>query len=182
MMRRHTLHSLGSCLCAALLGTAGSARAVDGVLEINDASIIAAGGYPGTITASGSYVLTGNLTPPPGSDGIDVFATDVTLDLNGFEIAGAGAGATGINGFATGLTVRNGTVTGFTGIAISGGPSSKFIQVNTTFNTGTGISGSGCLIVESTSTGNGTGIQATRQAGPGGHARLAQEAKSLGQL
>src|SRR4029450_8007901 len=43
------------------------AAAVDGVNEINQPSILAAGGFPYTIPAPGSYVLTGDLTPPPGA-------------------------------------------------------------------------------------------------------------------
>lgn len=160
---RRTLRSLCGCLCAALLGNAGSARAVDGVLEINDAIIIAAGGYPYVIPAAtpGSYVLTGNLTPPAATNAIDVLAADVTIDLNGFQILGSGGG-TGINGLSSGLTVRNGIVTGFA-IGISAGDGAKIFQVKVTSNTGTGISGSGCLVVESTVGGsNGVGIAGTR--------------------
>jgi hypothetical protein len=161
-MKHDTLRTLAACLGATLLGVASGARAVDGVLEINDASIVAAGGYPGAITAPGSYVLTGNLTPPPGINGLNVLAPDVTLDLNGFEIVGGGGGATGISNLGPpGLTVRNGSVTGF-GTGISAGATSKIFHVHAGFNTGTGISGSGCLIVESTSAGNATGIQADR--------------------
>jgi hypothetical protein len=122
---------------AVTLFCAAMAHAVDGVIEINHASIIAAGGYPGAITAPGRYVLTGNLTPPPGSNGINVLAPSVTLDLNGFQIIGAGV-ATGISGGGANLTVRNGKVTGF----------------------GVGITGFACLILQSTITSNGTGIDA----------------------
>src|SRR5262245_30660355 len=90
-LTRRTLRFAGFAF-ACLLGWAGGARAVDGVIEINDASILAAGGYPGVIGVPGSYVLTGNLTPPPGANGINVLAPDVTLDLNGFAITGAGGG------------------------------------------------------------------------------------------
>jgi hypothetical protein len=156
-MRRDTLRTLAACVCAALLGVSG-ARAVDGVIEINDASIVAAGGYPAVIGTSGSYVLTGNLAALGGTDAIDVFAPDVTLDLNGFQILGVGVG-TGISGVSTGLTVRNGSVTGFT-TGIAAGAASKVFQVKTTGNAGTGISGSACLVVESTVDGNGVGIAA----------------------
>jgi hypothetical protein len=160
-MRQDTLRLLAGCLCAALVGAVESARAVDGVIEINDASILAAGGYPGVIGAPGSYVLTSNLIPPPGSNAINVFAPDVTLDLNGFSVSTGGGGAIGINGTATGLTVRNGTVSGF-GTGIAAGSASKVFQVRAAFNIGTGISAFQCLIVESVVEGNGTGIQADR--------------------
>ncbi len=42
--------------------------------------------YPYVIGASGNYYLTGNLTVSTG-DGIDVNASSVTLDLNGFTIS-----------------------------------------------------------------------------------------------
>jgi hypothetical protein len=162
-MRRHRLHAariaiLGLWLCASV------ARAVDGVIEINDASIVAAGGYPAVIGTTASYVLTGNLTPPAGADAIVVLVNNVTIDLNGFTIDGAGAGVNGIFApFVLGLTVRNGTVTGFTGPGISPGASSKLFQLKITSNGG-GIAGaSGCLIVENVIDSNlGIGIDAGR--------------------
>ena len=162
-MRRDTLRTLGACVCAALFGLAGSAHAADGVIEINHASILAAGGYPFTIAASGSYVLTGNLTPAGGSGAIIVTAPDVTLDLNGFQILGAGGAAEGIFSDvpAQGLTVRNGSVIGFgQGIRIETSAASKILQVTVRNNDGTGISTRGdCLIVESIISGNaGDGV------------------------
>jgi len=161
-MKHDTLRTLAVCLGLTLIGVGGSARAVDGVLELNEASILAAGGYPGLIVAPGSYVLTGNLAPPPGINGINIIAPDVTLDLNGFEIVGSGGGAIGVDNLGgPGLTVRNGSITGF-GIGIVGGATAKIFHVHAGSNTGTGISGSGCLIVESTVAGNAIGIQADR--------------------
>jgi parallel beta-helix repeat protein len=102
---------------AAMLAWAASAGAVDGTIEINDAKVIAAGGYPYKITASGSYRLTSKLKPPASTDGIDVSASNVTIDLNGFAIIGPGSSAitpVGISaGGANEVTVENGTVTGF---------------------------------------------------------------------
>jgi hypothetical protein len=65
-----------------------SAFAVDGVVLINQASVMAAGGFPYKITQSGSYRLSGNLTVPANTDGIDITVDNVTLDLNGFTIKG----------------------------------------------------------------------------------------------
>ena len=73
-------------LAGALL--ASSAFAVDGVVLINQSTVTAAGGFPYSITQSGSYRLTGNLTVPAATDGIVINAADVTLDLNGFGIIG----------------------------------------------------------------------------------------------
>ena len=43
---------------------------------------------PFTITNSGSYYLTTNLSGIAGTNGITVFANDVTIDLNGFALWG----------------------------------------------------------------------------------------------
>ncbi len=78
------------------LGLAQSAAAVDGVIEINQAKALAGGvtttdaaGFPVTLDASGSYRLTGDLTlASADTTGINVVATDVTIDMNGFGIIG----------------------------------------------------------------------------------------------
>jgi hypothetical protein len=162
-MKHVTLGSLAASIGAGLLLGASAAHAVDGVIEINDASIVASGGYPLIIGLSGSYVLTGNLTPTPGADAINVFAPNVTIDLNGFQIDGAGVALDGIDGFGfPGLTVQNGSVSGFIGVGVAAfGAGSKIFNVRASAS-GTGISGAGCLIVECTADGNGTGIQADR--------------------
>ncbi|MEC9373308.1 MAG: hypothetical protein VYC34_05660, partial [Planctomycetota bacterium] len=77
---------------------------------------------PLTISESGSYVLTSNLTAPPDSDGIIIDADNVTLDLNGFTIFGQG-GASGDGVFVTfntqavsprfNVAVVNGVIRGF---------------------------------------------------------------------
>lgn len=71
------------------------ATADDGLIEINQASVLAGGvtagdapGYPATLTGPGSYRLTGGLTPPAGQSGIVISGSQVTLDLNGFSIRG----------------------------------------------------------------------------------------------
>jgi hypothetical protein len=88
--------------CAGLL-TVGSARpafAEDGVVEINQSRALAGGvtpgdapGFPVTISATGSYRLTGNLDVfaapiPADATAISITASHVTLDLNGFTISG----------------------------------------------------------------------------------------------
>jgi hypothetical protein len=49
---------------------------------------------PFTISASGSYYVTGNLTGVVGQHGISINADNVTLNLRGFEIVGPGGAAT----------------------------------------------------------------------------------------
>ena len=82
-MKRTTL----IVLMAVLMPT--DASAVDGVVLINQATIMAAGGFPYVITSPGSYRLTGNLTMTSATtSAISVRADNVTIDLNGFSIIG----------------------------------------------------------------------------------------------
>lgn len=127
-------------LAATLLAAAGGAfaqatidhnKALAGNITPGDAP-----GYPITISRPGHYKLMGNLGVPDGSDGIVITANDVTLDLNGFTVAGPGSctrnGSTGVVSCSgggqhrgvfvsgSGGTVRNGTVRGF-GWGVKGG-------------------------------------------------------------
>jgi hypothetical protein len=111
---------------AALLAHSDLARAVDGVVEINDARAMVGGitpgdapGYPVTLSVRGSYKLTSNLfVTATNIDVVNITADGVSLDLNGFAIrclfvitpcAGNGSG-NGIIAFPSNVTVRNGTV------------------------------------------------------------------------
>jgi len=99
-------------------------RAVDGVIEINQARALAGGvtatdstGFPVIVDASGSYRLTSNLNVPAGSSAIVLSsaAKDVTIDLNGYAIIGVRNPADplldGIVGSSNGsLRVSNGTI------------------------------------------------------------------------
>jgi len=74
-------------LLAALVA-AFSAHATDGVLEINQVKLDAAGGTY-VISQPGSYRLTSNLTQHDANTiAIRIAASNVTLDLNGFSIIG----------------------------------------------------------------------------------------------
>lgn len=103
-------------VCALLGASAG--WAVDGVVEINQAVVEAAGGFPYVITEPGSYVLTGNLAvDADNTDGIQVRVEHVYIDLNGFVIQGNDTNGFGVTSFsaesnehAPYLEVRNGTV------------------------------------------------------------------------
>ncbi len=106
------------------LAAATPALAVDGQIEVSQAGIEAGAGFPHTISEPGSYKLTSNLqVPPTAAGGILITASDVTLDLNGFQILGPGAAdAYGIRiggaAVPTGVTIRNGTVRGMSGIGV----------------------------------------------------------------
>ena len=105
-----------------------------GVKLISQETVNEAGGFPYKITKPGSYRLVSNLTVPVNLDGIDISANGVTLDLNGFTIAGPGTcfgspenpctgngTGTGIYALADDTSVRNGTVVGFfDGLGLSG--------------------------------------------------------------
>ncbi|RIL04649.1 MAG: hypothetical protein DCC71_13310 [Proteobacteria bacterium] len=110
---------------------AATAAAADGEIEISHADALAGGlggdlvadppGYPVQITAPGSYRFTGDL-----SGAIWVEVGDVTIDLGGFSIRGAGNACeqeTGIVGFqgANDVTIRNGRIRRmYGGIALPG--------------------------------------------------------------
>jgi hypothetical protein len=78
----------------------------------------------GKITAPGSYYLTKDINAPNGVSGIQLSASNVTIDLNGFSIIGQGTSGTpaGVNvqGTQSNICVKNGTITGFGGAGISG--------------------------------------------------------------
>jgi hypothetical protein len=109
------------------------------------------GGFPVTITASGSYQLTSNIISGSTTlNIIEVNANNVTIDLNGFSIIGpktcTGAGSTlscnnsgmtakGIVGpnLNYNTTVKNGTVEGFsTGIDLGVNQSTGDVVENVT--------------------------------------------------
>ena len=62
---RNPTTRMGLLLAAlTMLALASPALAVDGVIEINQAKVMAAGGFPYLLPASGSYRLTSDLMPP----------------------------------------------------------------------------------------------------------------------
>lgn len=95
-------------------------------------------GYPITITRAGHYKLMSNLAVPAGQPAIVITAPRVTLDLNGFAVAGpvtcssagysvscdtpAVANLAGITvksaGVDASVVIRNGSVSGFAGHGI----------------------------------------------------------------
>jgi hypothetical protein len=106
----------------------GVASAGDGVVSINQAVAVAgsvtagdAGGFPVSINAPGSYRLSGDLDLGAGAtNAIEINADDVTLDLRGFSISGAGlASGSGVAmAGRTNVEIRGGTIEGFANSAI----------------------------------------------------------------
>ena len=128
------------------------ARAVDGVIEINQARALAGGvtasdtpGFPVTIDSSGSYRLTSDLVlGAPGVEGILINANSengpATLDLNGFAVRGL---VSCTNTDDTGATITcdpsDPTANSSTGIVIA----SKNVTVKNGTVTGFGFRGIG---------------------------------------
>jgi hypothetical protein len=84
------------------------------ITTFSDADVIKIASLPYTITTSGNYELTGNLTAN-GTDGIDVKASNVVINLNGFSISQSSSG----NNYGvldtsySNVVVENGTISGF---------------------------------------------------------------------
>ena len=117
--------------------------AAEGQILINQASVMAAGGFPYKITQPGSYKFSGSLVVPANTTGILISALNVTLDLNGssvttpqqlFQGAGTyvGIGATG----ALGVTIRNGMISGFIAPMIPTDQPTDWILEDLTFTNG----------------------------------------------
>jgi hypothetical protein len=166
-----------------LLTIATPALAVDGVLEINQTCAVQTGcfqadtaGWPVTVSASGSYRLTSNLTiPDENTDGIVVSSTNTTVDLNGFGLirvgceglaehtclkTGTGSGIKASNGAeAYGLSVKNGSVIGMgqTGIVTGEHSSVSNVRVRRNGNSGIHLQHHS-LLTESHISRNGSGV------------------------
>lgn len=111
------------------------------------------GGFPISITQSGSYALAEDIAIPNGcaKDGIDIDVDNVTLDMRGFALQGATGAQTGIaTGTFAALTLTDGTVTGWPGggvdfaahggmlsrlLVMFNGPTAEGGQVKLGFNT-----------------------------------------------
>jgi parallel beta-helix repeat protein len=133
------------------------------------------------IAQTGSYYLTGTVKVTK-NNGIHVTAAGVTVDLNGFQItrtSGSGSGVL-VDVGANNCTIRNGSITGFTGVFVGGifalsrsGAISQVIASNCATglraadnwriagcsahdNTGDGIfTGAGCTVSSCTASSNG---------------------------
>ena len=105
------------------------------------------------ISQPGSYYFTRNVTADTaGVDGIIIQASDVTVDLNGFELLGSPGSLNGIivNGAAfTNICVRNGTVRGWglRGVSAGSANGSLFENLIASKNGTEGLrTGNGCVV------------------------------------
>ena len=99
------------------------------------------------ITQPGSYYLTGNIAGVSGKDGIQINASGVTLDLNGFELLGAPGSGNGVyisvGGVAlTNIAVTNGSIRNWGGAGMTtvfGGYNFRVTGILVSGNLGSGI-------------------------------------------
>ncbi|HBS28701.1 MAG TPA: hypothetical protein DEB06_04450 [Phycisphaerales bacterium] len=85
----------------------------------NDPAVVA----PVVINTPGSYYLAEDIKGLAGAHGVQITASHVTLDLNGFSVVGTGVGTLDgirIDDNLANVTVLNGTVRGFGQAGISG--------------------------------------------------------------
>jgi hypothetical protein len=152
-------------LVAGIVVFAAPAWAGDGRIEISQACVAAgcidtdAPGFPISLAAAGSYVLTSNLTVPSASTSAIVLGAGASLDLGGFTIAGPVvctgipadcpevAAGTGISAAAR-TSIRNGRISGMGGSGISGAESVRISDVTIHGNAGNGIIGQGGFLIE----------------------------------
>lgn len=99
---------------------------------------------PAFIGVSGSYYLGQTLFGTPGADGITIGASDVDIDLDGFELVGGPGSLSGIvllPGFTT-ATVHDGQVRdwGGDGVNVGAGERNHVYNITAESNGGTGVS------------------------------------------
>ncbi len=121
-----------TCVFTALAALSVPAYAVDGVTLINQATVTAAGGFPYSISQSGSYRLSGNLVSASATTAmILISAPNVTLDFNGFSVSCpncASSDTAVVNSNTLGTALMNGTIqvsVGSTATCVSLGPNAK---------------------------------------------------------
>jgi hypothetical protein len=114
------LAALGGIIYAGPLDPPGPPSAIGTLPQVEPRMPIPpvgwSGTFPITVSQSGSYFLTENLTDSTAStNGIDITASHVVLDLNGFTLAATSGALWGVYApnTLTNVTVRNGTVTGW---------------------------------------------------------------------
>lgn len=113
-----------------------------------------AAGFPIVIGAPGSYYLAENITGVSGKDGISIAARGVTLDLNGFVLAGVIGSGNGITVFSfsgspDNVSVGNGTVSfwGGAGVMADFSRNSVYKDLRLTGNGSGGIRASGNSLI-----------------------------------
>ena len=132
--------------------------------EVEPRTPIHAVDLPLTISLPGSYYLAENITTAGG--GITITSDEVTIDLNGFSLAGGTGAGISVPDPHKNITIKNGTVRGWAsgGIAATSTTNSRFqdlmLSDNGTTQSQYGLrAGAGCIVTNCTAVGNsGNGI------------------------
>lgn len=171
MLQNPQRQALTFLLMTVTLTIAARARAVDGVIEINQARASAgsitpgdAAGFPISISTGTfsnepmSFRLTGPLFTSASGNVIEINSPHVTIDLNGFAIICLLPSCSGdaIVSSQNNITVINGTVRGFNrGVNLSGN-GGRIENMRALNNTGDGLrGGSNCIVRNSVALSNG---------------------------
>lgn len=131
-MKIHARDVFAACVAMGCAGLAPAVLAAAAPDNINNCR---------TITQPGSYLVRDNLAA--SGDCLVVQADFVTIDLNGFVISGngTGVGISDVNVERRGITVRNGTITGFgNGIGLRASRGVTVERVRTIANGNNGVS------------------------------------------
>jgi len=121
---------------------------------------IRSGDLPLTIYQSGSYYLAENISTT--GPGINIAASAVTLDLMGFSLSGGLGQGIDFSAGVNSLTVRNGTVSGWSFSGVRAPRNSLIIDVHAEGNGQVGIYAEyGSVVINSTATGNQSGFSVT---------------------
>lgn len=159
---------------AAMLATSGRAGPLDpqGTPASTDSVRLPGTPISGqtTISAPGHYYLTRNITVPGAATAITITASNVSLDLGGFTIAGNDAvGSFGINvfGLVENVEIRHGTVRDFHfGLSTLGAAPARLVDVHAVSNVRGMQVDARTSLLDCTSTGNTeTGIYLPNGAG-----------------
>ncbi len=150
----HRFAALVALVCACTLALAGPldppagpiAPTAKPLAEVEPRIAINATNTPGDadslfkITQPGSYYLTGNITGVAAKSGIEIDAPRVTIDLNGFTLAGVAGSLDGIVTSTNNsqIVIRNGSFTGWggSGINFPGVTSMGVVEAVTSVNNG----------------------------------------------
>ncbi|MFT3683634.1 MAG: right-handed parallel beta-helix repeat-containing protein [Phycisphaerales bacterium] len=156
-MNTRALNTVAFSAAALLVGLAAAgplqppagpvAPAMKTLTEIEPRTPLTAAAFPGDadsvikITQPGTYYLTADVVGAPGKSGIEIAASNVTIDLNGFQVRGVANSLMGVvvslNG-ANDIALSNGSInhwggSGFEGVTVSSFRT-RLLNVNATDN------------------------------------------------
>jgi len=163
MKSKDNIHlALWVFLCICIIVIPISAYSLDGQVEIRQTP---ATRFPIVIDQPGNYRLTSNIrVSTPNVDGIQIMASDVSLDLDGYTLNGPGKSSKGTGIYASrieNIEIVNGKVRDFLcGISLCG-PNHQVKDLSAGHNSSIGIKADLSTIINCTADSNGSsGIKA----------------------